>query len=471
MATHAIRGLTPPARRILRALFTLVTLLLAHPPVGAGETKTKPNVLFIMSDDMRPDLACYGNQQVRSPNIDRLASRGVRFDRAYCQFPLCNPSRSSMLTGRLPTTTKVLDNTAYFRDINPDFVTLPEFFRARGYVTLRVGKIYHGGIDDEKSWTEGGEPRKEKKPVDPKQRIKNSDRIVVLEGDGETHGDYKTADGAIALLRKYKDRPFFLACGFNRPHSPLTAPQKFLDLYDPAKIDLPKNFAPRPTTPPGYPKGSVTQNGDLFIQRDASEADAREMIRAYWASVSWTDWNVGRVLAELERLGLAENTIVVFWGDHGYHLGEFGKWSKHGSLFEVGTRVPLIIAAPAAKGNGQSSPRPVQAIDIYPTLCESCGLTPPAGLEGHSLKRLLDEPQAEWEHPAFSVHGNAKKAVGLAVRTQRYRYVEYDGGQGGAMLFDHTKDPHELRNLADDPALAGVRQELSSVLRKRFGQR
>jgi iduronate 2-sulfatase len=450
-------------------MLPLLALSLFVPGSEAGPGAKKYNVLFIMSDDMRPDLGCYGHKQVRSPHIDRLASRGVRFERAYCQFPLCNPSRTSMLTGRLPTTTKVLDNVSHFRDLHPDFVSLPEYFRSQGYVTLRVGKIFHGGLDDTAAWTEGGEPRKEKKPVAPKDRIKNSDRIVVLEGDGEGHADFKTADKTIELLRKHKDRPFFLACGFTRPHSPPTAPRKFFDLYDAAKIELPKNFAPRPTVPPGFPKQCVTANGDLFIQRDATEDQAREMIRAYWASVSWTDWNVGRVLDELERLGLLENTIVIFWGDHGYHLGEFGKWAKHGSLFEVGTRVPLIIVAPGAKGNGKTSPRPVQALDIYPTLCEACGLTPPKGLEGHSLAPLLENPSATWDHAAFSVYGNAKKVIGLAVRTERYRYAEYEGGQGGAMLFDHTNDPLEVRNLADDPALAEMRRELSGRLRKQFG--
>jgi iduronate 2-sulfatase len=449
-------------------LIALFASLVVAPAAPAGEPAKKLNVLFIMADDLRPELGCYGHKVVRTPHIDGLAARGVRFDRAYCQFPLCNPSRASLLTGRHPTTTGVLDNVTYFRDLHPDWVTLPELFRQRGYVTLRVGKIYHGNIDDVPSWTEGGEPRKQVKKPLPADRIKQSDRIVVLDGDGEKHQDYKAADKAIELLRKYKDRPFFLACGFTRPHSPPTAPRKFFDLYDPAKIELPKSFAPRPTAPAGYPKGSVTANGDLFIQRDATPEEAREMIRAYWASVSWTDWNVGRVLAELERLGLAESTIVIFWGDHGYHLGEFGKWAKHGSLFEIGTRVPLIVAAPRAKGNGNSSPRPVQALDLYPTLCERCGLTPPKGLEGHSLSKLLDDPGAAWPHAAFTVYGNAKKVIGLAVRTERYRYAEYDGGQAGAMLFDHASDPLELRNLADDPALANVRRELAERLRREF---
>ena len=216
------------ASRTFAWSLALVTLFGAAPSGWAQVAGKKLNVLFIMSDDMRPDLGCYGHKVVRSPNIDRLASRGVRFDRAYCQFPLCNPSRTSLLTGRLPTTTKVLDNTTHFRDLHPDWVTLPELFRMHGYAVLRVGKIFHGGIDDTKAWNEGGEPRKEKKKVPtPEERKKNSDRIVVLEGNGETHADHKIADKAIEHLRKYKDRPFFLACGFTEAAQSADGAQAF----------------------------------------------------------------------------------------------------------------------------------------------------------------------------------------------------------------------------------------------------
>jgi arylsulfatase A-like enzyme len=447
-----------------------LALALAALALGAGATFADPpkklNVLFLMSDDLRPVLGCYGHPVVKSPNLDALAKAGVRFDRAYCQYPLCNPSRTSLLTGRHPTTTGVLDNTRYFRTAHPDWVTLPEHFKANGYVALRAGKIFHGGIDDLQSWTEGGEARKEgAKKVDPKERRQRSDRVVVLEGDGEAHGDYATADRSVQFLRKYKDKPFFLACGFTKPHSPPTAPKKFFDLYDPAAIPLPKTFAATPAAPDGFPKGSVTPNGDLFIQREASEDEARKVLQAYYASTSWTDWNVGRVVAELDRLGLRDSTVIVFWGDHGYHLGEFGKWAKHGSLYEVGTRVPLVVVAPGMKGNGVATTSPVQALDLYPTLCELCGLTPPAGLEGHSLKPLLDDPTAKWDHPAFSVAGNAKN-LGVAVRTAKYRYAEWAGGKNGAMLIDEAADPHETKNLIDDPKLAAVRERLSALARK-----
>jgi arylsulfatase A-like enzyme len=203
----------------------------------------------------------------------------------------------------------------------------------------------------------------------------------------------------------------------------------------------------------------------LFIQRDATPEEAQKVIEAYWASISFTDWNVGRVLAELDRLKLRDKTIVLFWGDHGYHLGEFGKWSKHGSLYEVGTRVPLIVSAPGAKANGQTVTAPVQSVDIYPTLCELCGLATPSGIEGHSLTGLLNDPAAKWEHPAYSVAGNPKN-LGVAVRTARYRYAEWNNGNGGAMLFDEQTDPTESKNLIEDPQHQAVKAELSALAKK-----
>jgi iduronate 2-sulfatase len=446
-----------------RLLIAAVAGLLALPSaLSAADTKPL-NVLFLMSDDMRPELGCYGNRQIKTPNLDALAAASVRFERAYCQFPLCNPSRTSLLTGRQPITTGVLDNLTWFGAAHPDFITLPKHFKANGYVSLRTGKIFHGGIDDTDAWTEGSEKRdfagdkREAKPQKPQQ----SDRWIVLEGNGESHGDYRVADRAIDFLRKHKDQRFFLACGFTKPHSPPTAPKKFFDMYDPATIPLPPDFAPRPTVPEGFPKPSVpARNGDLFINRDATPEAAREMIRAYWASLTWCDWNVGRVLAELDRLNLRGDTIIIFWGDHGYHLGEKGKWSKHGSLFEVGTRVPMIVAAPTAKGNGKPCPRVVQTLDLYPTLVELCGLPQPQGLEGHSLVPLLANPAAQWQYPAFSFTGNG----GRAVRTERYRYAEW---KGGAMLFDHSTDPHEMKNLAEEPQHAEVRKRLKALLPSR----
>lgn len=454
--------------------------LLAAATVGAAPAARPEqlNVLLLISDDLRPELGCYGSPIARTPNVDALAARGVRFDRAYCQFALCNPSRTSFLTGRHPLTTGILGNRGFFRTAHPEFVSLPQLFKRNGYATLRSGKIFHGGIDDTEAWTEGGEPRggnaradTPDPPVQTGARAAQSDRFVILDGDGESDGDYAVADRAIAFLRKYRDRPFFLGCGFAKPHSPPAAPRRFYDLYPLEAITLPPDFAPRPTVPPGFPRLSIRpRNADLFIGRDATPAQAKEMIRAYHASVSWMDWNVGRVVAELDRLGLRDKTVLVFWGDHGYQLGEKGKWSKAGSLFEKGTRVPLLVAAPGARGNGEASPRVVQSVDVYPTLVELCGLVPPPGLEGRSLAPLLANPRAEWSHPAFTVWSEDGHALtGVAVRTERWRYAEYDAGRGGAMLLDPEADPDELTNLADDPRLAAVRAELSALVRRYAG--
>ncbi|HYF37984.1 MAG TPA: sulfatase-like hydrolase/transferase, partial [Prosthecobacter sp.] len=279
------------------------------------------------------------------------------------------------------------------------------------------------------------------------------------------HGDTRTRLAAIDYLERYKDKPFFLACGFTKPHSPPTAPKRFFDMYDPKAIPLPPDFAARPAPPPGFPALSIpARNGDLFIERDATPEAAQEMIRAYHASLTWVDYNVGEVLAALDRLKLRDKTIVVFWGDHGYHLGEKGKWSKHNSLFDAGTRVPLIIHAPGMKGNGTASPRVVEALDIYPTLSALCGLPTQEGLQGESLAPLLENPSAAWDRPALSVTRINGKVLGRTVRTDRWRYAEWD--DGGAMLIDEQNDPNELKNVAGEPAHAGVVKELKAALER-----
>ncbi|HEX9046807.1 MAG TPA: sulfatase [Verrucomicrobiae bacterium] len=457
----------------------------------------KPNVLFIMSDDMRVEIGCYGSRfGAQTPNLDALAKSGVQFERNYCQFPLCNPSRVSLLTGRNPTKTSVLGNRTDFRAAHPDWTTLPQLFRENGYATVRAGKIYHGGIDDAKSWSEtsdkdgptddGSVPAGGHTMVIPHVRIPQpdgvlpplpadnarsaySDRIVVLDGYGEGHGDYRTADHTIANLRRFKDQPFFIACGFIKPHSPPTAPQKFFDLYDPDKLQLTPDFAAWPTVPPGFPSAAIRKrNADLFIGRGASESEAKQVIRAYLAAISWVDWNIGRVLAELDKLGLRDNTIVVFVADHGYQLGEKGKWSKAGSLFEMGTRVPLIISAPGMKGNGARSTRIVQSLDIYPTLVELCGLPAQKEIEGASLVPLLKKPDEQWEKPAFSIWSEDGKTIhGTAVRTQQFRYAEYGkDAKDGAMLFDPHADPLEMKNLANEEKYKSVVAELSALTRQ-----
>jgi arylsulfatase A-like enzyme len=461
------------------------------------ETGKRPlNVLFFMSDDMRPELASYNSRfNAHSPNIDALGAHGVRFDRNYCQFPLCNPSRSSLFTGHLPRETGVLGNTAAVVKAHPEWITLPHLFRQNGYTTLRSGKLFHAGLDDPQAWSEfdgdveSMHPTTIGKKMDipraqipmpngvlpplpqDNERAAHSDEILVLEGNGEGAGDYMVADLAIKFLNqvaKDRDKPFFVGCGFSKPHSPPQAPQRFFDMYDPAKIQLPPDFAAWPTVPPGFPKAAIRpRNADLFIGRGASESEAKEVIRAYLASISWADWNLGRVVAELERLNLRDNTVIVFVADHGYQLGEKGKWSKAGSLFEGGTRVPLIIDMPGAKGNGRACTRMVQSLDIYRTVCELAGLDVPAGVEGTSLVPLLHDPRgANWNQPAYSIWSEDGRTIhGTAVRTEQWRYAEFGkDATNGAMLFDVHADPLELTNLADDPKHAATRAELSKLV-------
>jgi arylsulfatase A-like enzyme len=436
---------------------------------------------------MRTELGCYASTLAKTPNLDRLASTGVKFDRAYCQFPLCGPSRSSMLTGRRPATTGVLGNRTWFGEAHPEFVSLPKYFKNSGYTSIRVGKIFHGGIDDTEAWSVNGQRRtlagvpagetvkvrRKKAPADPDEvvpevRDRKSDQCIVLKGKGEENGDYKSADRAIQYLREHKDRPFFMGCGFLKPHTPLEAPQSFYDLWDVSKIPLPVDFASKPTVPEGFPAGSIRpKNADLFINRDASPDEARQVIRGYLAASAFMDWNVGRVLAELDALGLREKTIVVFWGDHGYQLGEKGKWSKAGSLWEQGARTPLFICDPREQTAGKSSARVVEMIDLYPTLVELCGLAQPEGLEGRSLVPLLKNPAKEWDHPAYTVWSeDGKSFSGVMVRTEQWRYGEFYGNGAGAMLLDPAKDPHELVNLAADPNHAAVVTKLGPLVRE-----
>ena len=438
---------------------------------GSAAAASRPNVVIFMSDDLRPELGCYGVEGIKTPNIDRLAKQSVRFERAYVQFPLCNPQRASLFSGRYPTATGVLDNNTFLLGRHPDLVTLPLYFKQHGYTTLRSGKTFHGGFDHTEAWTQGGEPRplgNKDRTGGSKQVAAVSDNIVVLDGDGENHGDYKNATRAIEMLEAQRGatQPFLLACGFSKPHSPPTAPRKFFDLYDVNTIPLPADFAAKPTPPAGFPARSVPErNSDLFIGREASEQEAREVKRAYWASVSFMDAQVGRVLAALDELGLRENTIVVFWGDHGYHLGEKGKWSKHGSLWEIGLRVPFMFSVPGSAQNGKSCARPVECLSLYPTLVELCGLPPEKNQQGASIVPLLRNPAAKWDRPALSV-SYVQGVLGRSVRTERWHYADWAAGREGAMLIDAQADPRETKNLASDPAHAGVVAEMRKHLER-----
>ena len=459
--------------KFLPAALAIAALALNSP----AESKPKLNVLFVVADDQNTDLGCYGHRLVKSPNLDRLAGRGVRFDRAYCQYPLCNPSRSSVMTGRRPDTTRVWNNGPYFRDTLPDVVTLPQLFKKNGYSVARVGKVYHAGVpmeigmdgkDDPPSWDYTVNPRgrdkeQEKSLVNftPKRSLGSCLCYLMAEGTSEEQTDGKVAAEAIKLLEQNRSRPFFLAVGFYRPHSPHIAPKKFYDLYPLEEIEAP---SARPEELKNIPREA------LFIKPPhwgATAQQQREVIRGYYACVSFMDEQVGKVLAALDRLGLTGNTLVVFWSDHGYLLGLHGQWMKT-MLFEGAARVPLILAGPGIPA-GKVCPRTVELVDLYPTLAELCGLTPPGGLEGRSLRPLLEDPVAPWNAPAYTQVlrlDDKNRPRGNSVRTERWRYTEWEQGKAGIELYDHDCDPNEFNNLAKDEKYSKVATQFRDLLRQ-----
>jgi uncharacterized sulfatase len=479
-------------------LLSLAAIVLLAAPSLAAE---KMNVLFITADDLTNNtLGCYGSKVSKSPNIDELAAKGVRFDRAYCQFPLCNPSRASFLTGLRPDTTKVYENSTQFRKNVPDAQSLPQTFQKGGYYVARVGKLYHygvpgqigtDGLDDPPSWQHVVNPRGRDKDDEEKNLIftlnpkgKGSGRFggtlswLAAEGADADQTDGKIADEVIKLLEANKDKPFFLACGFFRPHTPYVAPKKYFDMYPADKLELAKVPADHRKSAPAPAFGSAKAEQDRM-----SDDQRRQALQAYYAATTFMDAQVGRVLDSLEKLKLADKTIVVFMSDHGYHLGEHGLWQKM-SLFENSCRVPLIIYDPRAKGNGKPCGRTVQLIDVHPTLAHLAGLPYPIGvgktktpaLEGVSLRPLLEDPAANWfiaavtqvsrGTPTATGAPKAKKLgiMGYSVRNERYRYTEWDGGKAGTQLYDYDKDPGELKNLATDPMYADVVLQMKAML-------
>lgn len=472
-------------------LFLLLAFLTAagYAPAGQAQAARRPNVLFIAVDDMNCDLACYGHPQVKSPNIDRLARLGVRFDRAYCQFPLCSPSRSSLLTGLRPSTTRVFDLQYHFRTGLPDVVTLPQLFKNHGYYSARVGKLYHygnpgdigtSGLDDPPSWTHFVNPAgRDKTALEPDiinytpRRGLGSAMCFLSDKDGkdEEHTDGKVALETIKLLEEHKDGPFFIAAGFYKPHTPYVAPKKYFDLYPLSQIQLPKEPADAEKGVPA-PALASTRPWPYF---GVTPDQARECKQGYYASISFVDAQIGKILDAVDRLKLWNNTIVVFWSDHGYHLGEHGLWMKQ-SLFEESARVPMIVVAPDGKADaagvsaGKTSPRTVEFVDLYPTLADLAGLKPAGQLDGVSLRPLLKDPAARWDRPAFTqVQRGA--FPGYSVRTERWRYTEWDDGMKGAQLYDETADPHEYRNLIDDPKHTDVVAQLKALVKKNWPTR
>jgi uncharacterized sulfatase len=422
---------------------------------------------------MNTALGCYGHPVVKTPHVDALAGRGVRFERAYCQFPLCGPSRASLLTGMRPDSTRVLGNEIDFRNYHPDCITLPQLFKNSGWYSAREGKMFHmnvpGGVgspkyQDEASWNHSVSPQGlELKTLGGGRRLSppgvGHGMQWISAGTPAGQADTNAADHALALLEQHAAQPFFLGLGFIRPHLPFVAPSAFFDMYPLGAMAVPKN-------PPGdlddIPAAAKSVRPHLWNDMRMDEPRIREALRGYYASTSFMDDQVGRVLGGLRRMGLADNTIVVFWGDHGWHLGEHTRWQKM-SLMEESARVPLIVAAPGRKGNGSASRSLVEFVDVYPALAELCGLTPPNTIEGQSFVPLLDNPSRGFKKAAFT-QLKFEDITGRSVRTDRHRYIRWEGAGGGEELYDHRADPGEFTNLAAKPEARQVLERHRAIL-------
>ncbi|QDT97067.1 sulfatase [Gimesia aquarii] len=455
----------------------------------------KPNVLFIAVDDLRPELGCYGAAHIKSPNIDRLAASGLLFERAYCQQAVCSPSRTSLMTGLRPDSTKVYDLETHFRKTVPDVITLTQQFMKHGYHSVGMGKIYHGSLNDDPSWdrylkvkAKGYQLPETQAAIRAKTKGLNLKKMSRKKRSRLTRGpatemadvpDHLYRDGAIAeqavktlQRQKQHQKPFFLAVGFLKPHLPFVAPQKYWDLYDRSEIKLADN----PFLPKDAPKWASTNWGELRnysdIPRkgDLTEEQALKLRHGYYASVSFTDANVGKILDELKRLELDDNTIVILWGDHGWKLGEHAGWCKH-TNFELDTRVPLIIRAPQMQASGKTSRALVEFVDIYPTLCELAGIPLPDHLEGTSFKPLLENPNRRWKPAAFSQYPRGSM-MGYSMKTDRYRYTEWRERKSGKIvgreLYDHKHDSAENSNIANQPDQKTVISQLSRQLKKNW---
>jgi choline-sulfatase len=463
-----------------RWILCALALALSAAPLMAA-APAKPNVLFIISDDLNCDLGCYGHSLVQSPNIDRLAQRGVRFEHAYCQFPLCNPSRASLLTGLYPTQTGVLENQTHFRKKQPDVVTLGQLFQQHGYFVARVGKLYHygvplqigtDGLDDKPSWQQVVNPRgvdfTKLDQVHTLQKGQYGGTLswLNLKSQDEEHTDGHGATAAIKLLEEHHPaktgKPFFLAVGFYRPHTPYVAPSHYFDLYPREKIEPPME---REGDRDDIPPAAIF---DRPHQRELTVDQRKEIIQAYYASISLMDAQVGRVLDALDRLQLEDNTIVVFMSDHGYHLGQHGMWQKR-SLFEGSARVPLLIARPGEKNAGKTTKAMAELVDIYPTLADLCDLRAPQHPAGTSLRAALDDVHKPGKAAALTMTYSERRHkgqlfLGHSVRTPRYRYTEWHRGEQGVELYDYQQDPDEYTNLARDEKHADVVREMKSLL-------
>jgi uncharacterized sulfatase len=461
-------------RHFVRVAWISVWLLLVASSTFAAAA-TKMNVLLIVADDLRDTVGCYGNTAVKTPNLDRLAARGVRFDRAYAQYPVCNPSRTSFMTGLRCEDTGVVGNTVQFRTQLPDIVTLPQLLRQNGWYAASFGKIYHvgGSVQDGRAaWMDLG------KSWDEAEMFRATPAGKVIEGRNLTGGklawcewgatagtdddqpDGQTATHSIAAIEKLSTggRPWMVAAGFHRPHDPFVVPKKYFDLYPPGSLTLyhdPANATPLQKF--SIPAGALAEAFAAF-----TDQERMEFLRAYYAGVSFTDAQVGRLMETMDRLKLWESTLVIFISDNGYHHNERNWWNKS-TLFERSCRVPCIVAAPGIKG-GQVRGSLVELVDLYPTIADYCATPPPHALAGHSLRPLLHDPAAKIRDAAFTLVTRGGRNYGQAIRTERWRYIQWS--DGADELYDHENDPEEVHDVAKRPEHAARIAQLKMRLEK-----
>jgi len=456
----------------------------------------KPNVLFIAVDDLVPRLGVYGDTVVKSPHIDRLASWGTTFLHAQCQYPVCGPSRASLMSGLRPESAGVLDLKTKWREANPAIVSLPQYLKEHGYFTTGTGKVYdYRSVDDPEimdaeSWSEpfsfkpglssadveqkGKAEASQKRNTIPGYKYQYSQVTAAPENPLVDFRDYRVAQEGIKRMRERAaaDEPFFLAVGFAKPHLPFYAPKKYWDLYERDAFEI-HPFQEKAAGNSGYGygnSGEIRVYEGIPVDADASEfpvALQKELIHGYYACVSYIDALVGMLLDELEALNLQDNTIIVLWGDHGFHLGDHAQWAKN-TPFEQAARAPLLIVDPRQSSKGGRTASPAEFTDIYPTLCELLGLPLPDFLEGKSLAAVLDDPSAKPRQGAVTIVSNVKYWIGYSVRNERYRYIEWvhpvTKKVRGRDLFDYAKDPYETKNLVDHPEYAEVLQSMIQIL-------
>ena len=460
-------------------------LLLALAQAQAGQ----PNVLFIAVDDLRPQLNCYGKTFMHTPNIDKLADRGVLFEHAYCMVPTCGASRASLMTSLRPTPTRFVNYLTWAERDAAGVTTLNTQFKNHGYTTISLGKVFHHPEDNTQGWSElpwrsslndykdlaaNQRAIAEHRRKYPERKRVNGLPFEAGDADDDEYRDGQNAVKAIEYLQRFskqEKQPFFLAVGFHKPHLPFLAPRKYWDLYDSSKIDIPDNYWP----PKNVPQIALHNSGELRNyaaippEGPVDRPTARKLIHGYYACVSFTDAQIGRILSSLEELGLADNTVVILWGDHGWQLGEHGLWNKH-SCFETSMHAPLIIAAPTTKAvkPGTRVSALTEFIDIYPTLCELAGVPTPEHVEGRSVVPLMKDPATPWKQYAVG-----RFNAGDTIRSSRYRFTEYTTKAGefqARMLYDHRTDPNENSNIAEQSGQETKAQELAEQLSQRKGR-